>query len=297
MLTESFNELGEDPGVAFHETPLPGIARHGPGHTPPRSTSRSANPPAPAAAGRGPQQNPPLSVNPTSPRLLPDSLRAPSPAARRSTEGRSSHPGDVETAPQPLRIRSAFRRAEEGAGPGGAEGRHIRDPRHPGAGAGRGRGGAREGRGSLRPGPGAVLAFLDRRLFPALRRTSVGAAGPEHRLPGTGGSPQACCGPGNRVVCSWSAPGYSGSGRGALSSTGIPAAEARQKPSRPLLLRPPWSRTDFAAGQFGPDPVAPEGGVLGNPGVSAACKAPSRRACKGPFFSPSSCGFGIEALS
>ena len=43
-LTESFNELGEDPGVAFHEAPLPSIARHGPGHTPPRSTSGSGTP-------------------------------------------------------------------------------------------------------------------------------------------------------------------------------------------------------------------------------------------------------------
>lgn len=174
VLTESFNELGEDPGVAFHETPLPGIARHGPDHTPPRSTSRSPKPAAQAATGRRPQQNPPRSVNPTSPRLLPDSLRAPSPAARRSTEGRSSRPGDVETPLQPLRIRSALRRAGEGAGaPEGGTSGTLGTPE---LGRSDGRGGARYGAGlaptrtwsSPRPFwprsvPGATQDFCRRR--------------------------------------------------------------------------------------------------------------------------------------
>lgn len=223
VLTESFNELGEDPGVAFHETPLPGIARHGPDHTPPRSTSPQHKLP-PAADLSKTRRG---ASTPTSPRLLPDSLRAPSPAARRSAERRSSHPGDVETPLRPLRIRSALRRRR-----GGASGRWGEV--HPGPLAPRSWGGAMEGaglgtrRGSLRPEPGAVLALSGRRLFPVLRRTSVGAADPEHRLPGTGGSLQARCGPGNRVLCSPSDPGHLRSGRCALSSTRIPALEARQ---------------------------------------------------------------------
>lgn len=238
VLTESFNELGEDPGVAFHETPLPGIARHGPDHTPPRSTSPQHKLP-PAADLSKTRRG---ASTPTSPRLLPDSLRAPSPAARQSAGGRSSHPGDVETPLRPLRIRSALRRAGEGAGPRGAGGR---EEVHPGPLAPRSWGGAMEGaglgtrRGSLRPEPGAVLALLGRRLFPVLHRASVGAADPEHRLPGTGGSLQACCGPGNRVLCSPSHPGHLRSGRCALSSIRIPALEARQSLRRRRRLCAP----------------------------------------------------------
>lgn len=236
MLTESFNELGEDPGVAFHETPLPGIARHGPDHTPPRSTSRSPKPAAQAATGRRPQQNPPRSVNPTSPRLLPDSLRAPSPAARRSTEGRSSHPGDVETPLQPVRIRSALRRAGEGAGPRSAGGRHIRDPWHRGAGAerwkgrGSGRGGARSDRNLELSSPFRAAAYS--RCYAGF----LGAAGPEHRLPGTGGSLQACCGAGNRLLCSPSDSGHTRSGGCALFHR-HPSVRGPAKPSPPLCSR------------------------------------------------------------
>lgn len=147
-------------------------------HTAPLPPRALRSPAAQAATGRRPQQNPPPSVNPTSPRLLPDSLRAPSPAARRSTEGRSSHPGDVETPLLPLRIRSALRRAGEVAGPRSAGGRHIRDPWHPRAGAGRWKGrGSRRGGAGLAPTrtwscprpfgpppiPGATQAFCRRR--------------------------------------------------------------------------------------------------------------------------------------
>lgn len=81
-LTESFNELGEDPGVAFHEAPLPGIARHGPGHTPPRSTSDSGRPWYPLPPSTDLSKPAAELVNPTSPRLLPDSLRASPPPQR-----------------------------------------------------------------------------------------------------------------------------------------------------------------------------------------------------------------------
>lgn len=97
-LTESFNELGEDPGVAFHEAPLPSIARHGPGHTPPRSTSDSGCPWYPLPPATDLSKPAAELVNPTSPRLLPDSLRASSPpAAQQSAGGRSSRPGASET--------------------------------------------------------------------------------------------------------------------------------------------------------------------------------------------------------
>lgn len=65
-------------------------------------------------------------VNPTSPRLLPDSLRAPSPAARLSAGGRSSHPGDSETLPRPCRTRSGFGRGRGLRRKGGASVRRRR---------------------------------------------------------------------------------------------------------------------------------------------------------------------------
>lgn len=77
-------------------------------------------PDPPLALGRPPHQLPPATdlskpaaelVHHTSPRLLPDSLRAPSPAARRSARGRSSHPRDIETLPRPCSTRSGFGRA------------------------------------------------------------------------------------------------------------------------------------------------------------------------------------------
>lgn len=124
VLTESFNELGEDPGIAFHEAPLPGIARHGPGHKPPRSTNshlaapRNQLPPATVLSKPAAEI-----VNPTSPRLLPDSLRAPSPAARQSAGRHSSHPRDVENLVGPCGIRSGFGRGRSLSRKGGASGR------------------------------------------------------------------------------------------------------------------------------------------------------------------------------
>lgn len=145
-LTESFNELGEDPGVAFHEAPLPSIARHGPGHTPPRSTSGSGRPPHQLQSATDLGKPAAELVNPTSPRLLPDSLRAPSPAARQSAGGRSSHPGDSETLPRPCRTRSGFGRGRGLRRQGGDSARRGRP--HPGS-SPVGGGAKGEGRGSF----------------------------------------------------------------------------------------------------------------------------------------------------
>lgn len=74
-LTKSFNEFGEDPGVALHEAPLPGIARHGPGRAPPRSTSGSGRP-GPRSCQRRPQSsaNPPRA---RPPHVTPPTSRQP----------------------------------------------------------------------------------------------------------------------------------------------------------------------------------------------------------------------------
>ena len=111
-LTKSFNELGEDPGVALHEAPLPGIARHGPGRAPPRSTSGSGRPgpsllPPPATELGKPAAG---SSTTRHPAYFPTASAAPSPGARQSAGGRSSHPGAGETLPGPRWTRSGFGR-------------------------------------------------------------------------------------------------------------------------------------------------------------------------------------------
>lgn len=169
------------------------------------------------------------------------------------------------------------------------KGRERRREAHPGPLAPRSWGGAMEGaglgmgRGSLRPEPGAVLALSGRRLFPVLRRASVGAAGPEHRLPGTGGSLQAYCGAGNRVLCSPSDPGHSRSGRCALFHR-HPSVRGQRKPSPPLCFCAHW-RTGPILHPY----ISNLAQLLrrveswGTQVNSAAYKAPGERECQGPF--------------
>jgi hypothetical protein len=131
-------------------------------------------------------------VNPTSPRLLPDSLRAPSPAARRSAGGLSSHPGDVETLLRPPGIRTGCGRGRSLRRKGGRRS-------HPGSSTLWAGWVKRKGRGSFpgtEPesprgygvGAGAVAAHQEAvSSFSALRRASPGGvAGPESRLPRAG---------------------------------------------------------------------------------------------------------------
>lgn len=147
--------------------------------------------------------------------------------------------------------------------------------------------GLEKGRGSLRPGPGAALALSGRRrrlLLPALRRASpLGAAGPEHRLPGTGGSLEASVGWGTGFGAVRAILPGTRSLAGVHCPTGIPAAEARQSLRRLRAPDPLGSRIGFPPGHFGPGPVAPRVGSWGTQDDSAACRAPSGRACQGPF--------------
>lgn len=189
------------------------------------------------------------------------------------------------------------------AGP--EKGRERRREAHPGPLAPRSWGGAMEGaglgmgRGSLRPEPGAVLALSGRGLFPVLRRTSVDAAGPEHRLLGTGGSLQVYCRAGNRVLCSPSDLGHSRSGRCALCSPGIPASEARQSLRRLCASVPAGEQDRFRIRTFRTWPSCSGGWSLGElRSTPPLTKLLENRSAKAPFqsFSPSSCGFGLEAL-
>lgn len=184
--------------------------------------------------------------------------------------------------------------------------RERRREEHPGPLAPRSWGGAMEGaglgmgRGSLRPEPGAVLALSGRRLFLVLRRASVGAAGPEHRLPSKGGSLQAYCGAGNRILCSPSDPGHPRSARCSLSSTGIPASEARESLLCLCASVPTGEQDRFCILIFQTWPSCSAGWSLGElRSTLPLTKLLESGSAKAPFhsFSPSSCGFAIEALS
>lgn len=139
---------------------------------------------------------------------------------------------------------------EKGRGLGAPGGRHIRDPWHPGAGAERWKGRG-SGRGGARSDPNLELSSLFRAAaYSRCYAGFLGAAGPEHRLPGTGGSLQSRCGAGNRVLCSPSDPGHSRSGRCALSSSGIPASEARQSLRRLFASAPAVEQDRFRIQTF-----------------------------------------------
>lgn len=282
MLTESFNELGEDPGVAFHETPLPGIARHGPDHT---------HRPAPPRALRSPQRKLPPAADLSKTRRGASTPRHP--AYFPTASGRRHLPRDrarkdaLATQETSKLLGSLSGSVAPSAGP--EKGRGLGAPEEgtsgtlgtPELGRSDVRGGARDGAGLAPtrtwsfprsfgppPIPGATQGFCRRR-------------GSEHRLPGTGGSLQACCGPRNRVLCSPSDSGHLRSGRCALSSTGIPASEARQSLRR--LCAPAH------AGPISHPNISNRAQLLrrmeswGTQVNSPACKAPGERACQGPL--------------
>lgn len=126
LLTEPFDELREDPGVALHEAPFPGVARHGRSRTQPPGSPRESSghrPDASPARRRAAQTH----VTPPTSRQPP--RRAPS--ARRDAGGRSSQLADSETR-SPLALGDD---AEEAG------------PRRPGRGDFRG-GACAEGRGA-----------------------------------------------------------------------------------------------------------------------------------------------------
>lgn len=163
-LTESFNELGEDPGVAFHEAPLPGIARHGP-------ATRRPSPPLAPAAPRTSCRRPLISANP------PPSSSTPRHPAYFPTASGRRHLQRHRAREDALAARETAKvfpgcagpvADSEGAGIQSVGGGNIRDPRQSGAGAGRRNGAGRRKRGGTRSrepdleAPAAVAVELER---------------------------------------------------------------------------------------------------------------------------------------
>lgn len=169
-LTESFNELGEDPGVAFHEAPLPSISRHGPGHTPPRSTSGSGTPqiqPPPAtelckpAVGSSTSRHPAYFPTASGRRHLQrDRAREDALSTQETAKlflGRAG-PGADSEGPGPPRKGGIW----------GAGGGNIRDSRQSGAGAGHAQGGGARSRE-----PNRETRAAESQQAPPLRLTRV----------------------------------------------------------------------------------------------------------------------------